>query len=153
MKREAALIPLSRQHHKILVLAQVLRVDVPTYKGMPHLLPDKINFLKEEWENRLLPLLQFEEQKLIPSIKEKNTGAESMVEGLVSFHNQLYNSYEKYIKNQDIDNGVLDLVGHELIAWVRFKERQLFQWMQLELTVDELELLGNVFVELFEKKL
>ena len=42
MKRHSSLVPYSQDHHKILVLAQVLKKDVPDYKGMPTDLKGKI---------------------------------------------------------------------------------------------------------------
>lgn len=35
MERDESLAPLSREHHTTLLLAQLLRLEDPKYKGMP----------------------------------------------------------------------------------------------------------------------
>lgn len=45
-KRHKTLIPLSKSHHQVLMLAQILRSDVPSFKGMPDSLREKIDYMK-----------------------------------------------------------------------------------------------------------
>ncbi len=61
MKRHEALIPLSREHHGALLLAQVLKSDVPDYKGMPTLPAEKAAYALETFTNTLQPHFKKEE--------------------------------------------------------------------------------------------
>ena len=43
MKRHKALIPLSHDHHLLLLLAQLIKKNAPDYKGLPKDLKEKLS--------------------------------------------------------------------------------------------------------------
>lgn len=82
MKRHKALIPLSHDHHHGLLLAQLVKKNVPDYKGLHKNLEGKIKYI-----------LSAIEKKLLSSAERKNKNCKTST---------LTNNISKdFIENQD----------------------------------------------------
>jgi len=135
LKRQPGLIPLSREHHRVLLLAQLLKKNVPDYRGMPTTIEGKLQYLHDAYHAEFLPHIQKEEQILLPLVEEHAPGLGHMCELLVDEHEQLkeqitallslqppYNELE--VKEQFNELGLL------LEQHVRMEERMFFQRIQ-----------------------
>jgi hypothetical protein len=141
LPRHPALIPISQRHHKVLLCAQIIRSDVPAYKHYSKEQSFIEPYLNEQWENLIAPLLQWEQLQLFTM---PNTQA-SLWEGLSELQAPLITAYAACKQSFSPRNA--DEVAHRLIAWVRYKERQLFPWIQQNWTVDDLEKLQASFTK------
>ncbi|HPD52985.1 MAG TPA: hemerythrin domain-containing protein, partial [Bacteroidia bacterium] len=89
MKRHPALITLSREHHDGLVIAQVLKSDVPAYRGMPDRPADRLDYFKARFVTALKPHFISEEQYLFPMLKGRDAGVDDLLNRLTEEHREL----------------------------------------------------------------
>ena len=89
MKRHSSLVPYSQDHHKILVLAQVLKKDVPDYKGMPTDLKGKIELTERYFKDIIRPHEDKEEEMLFPMIKGKDEEIDELILALEKEHDSM----------------------------------------------------------------
>ena len=131
MKRHPALTPLSREHHLLLVLAQVLKQDVPAYKNMPATPAEQRAYALEQYAQLIEPHFAWEEKVLLPLAKRYGDKLQRLVEQVQAEHQSLRSAFEQLpsVNVEELPQ-VLDLLGRELAANVRFEERVLFQKMQ-----------------------
>ncbi len=73
MKRHPALVPLSREHQKGLLLAQLIKKNAPDYNGLPNDLIGKMNYAKEVYNNELVQHFKDEEELVFPFSKRKKS--------------------------------------------------------------------------------
>ncbi|HKK77503.1 MAG TPA: hemerythrin domain-containing protein [Saprospiraceae bacterium] len=128
LKRDPALIPLSREHHKGLILAQLLKSDVPNYKGLPDDIPGKVAFAKTEYEQRLKTHFEREESWLIPLCQGKNKNLREMAQRIHEEHNQIREKITQL--NEQSTPETLDQLGRLIESHIRFEEREWFQALQ-----------------------
>jgi len=128
LKRDPALIPLSREHHKGLILAQLLKSDVPNYKGLPDDIPGKVAFAKTEYEQRLKTHFEREENWLIPLCQGKNKNLREMAQRIHEEHNQIREKITQL--NEQSTPETLDQLGRLIESHIRFEEREWFQALQ-----------------------
>ena len=124
MKRHEALKPLSREHHGALLLAQVLRNDVPDYKGMPTLVADKAAYALETFNNSLQPHFVKEEQ-VLAKLRNCSEALDLLIAEIVSEHTGLTASFLS-LKKAVPPEKVLHELGEKLVAHIRKEERVLF---------------------------
>jgi iron-sulfur cluster repair protein YtfE (RIC family) len=131
MKRHPALMPLSRQHHQLLVLAQVLKHDVPAYKNMPATPSEQRAYALERYAKLIEPHFAWEEKVLLPLAERYGDKLQRLVAQVLTEHQALKEAFEKLPITSEADlPNELDLLGRALSANVRFEERVLFQKMQ-----------------------
>ena len=89
MKRHRSLIPLSRDHHRGLLLAQLLKKDAPEYKGLPTDATGKYNYLLDKWKFELKPHFKNEEKILFSSVKGISQQVDLLINELKTEHDEL----------------------------------------------------------------
>ena len=89
MKRHPALITLSREHHDGLVIAQVLKSDVPAYRGMPDRPADRLEYFKARFVTALKPHFISEEQVPVPDAERTRRRRRRRLNRLVQEHREL----------------------------------------------------------------
>ncbi|WP_337865523.1 hemerythrin domain-containing protein [Ignavibacterium sp.] len=89
MERHKALIVLSRDHQKGLMLAQLLKEDARPYKGLPTDLPGKMNYAKETFHSDLSKHFEDEEKILFPFVKGKDLNCDKLIDELLDEHHSL----------------------------------------------------------------
>ncbi|MFW5700071.1 MAG: hemerythrin domain-containing protein [bacterium] len=146
MKRHEKLIPLSREHHKMLLLAQLLKKDAPAYRGMPALLPEKLHYAVHTYKSLIIDHFHREEIYLFPVIKSVSV-ADELVTELEAEHQQIKSRFDKILNGfvhdkENVHNLALLLESH-----VRKEERQLFQIVQNELPFHLLDKLNLTRIE------
>lgn len=136
LKRHPALQAISRKHHEVLLLAQVLRSDVPAYDGTPKTVNEKRAHYQTEYKRLLEPLLA-QDQALIAHMPE-NPSVKSLLNGLQDFDMLIIKASQQW---QEAERGpdFVDSLARTIAGYVRFKERQLFEAMQTYLSTENLE--------------
>lgn len=130
LKRHPALIPLSRHHHKDLLLAQLLKRDVPNYKGLPTDTPGKVAFAKQEYEQRLRQHFSWEAEVLMPATRAYHEKLRVMAEQVQSEHQQIADLIHALSPISTSEQ--LDQLGQLLEQHIRFEERIWFSAIQEE---------------------
>lgn len=132
MIREKFLIQLSKEHHDFLILAQLLKKDVPDYKGLPNNLNDKILYAKDKFNLKIKSHF-FTEQKIFNYLKD----VDHIYTELCSEYENDHKIIERMLLNlnpnfSDIEN--LNEAGIKIYDHTRKEERLLFQQLQSTLT-------------------
>ena len=129
MERHKNLAPLSREHHRFLVLSQLLKTGAPNYKGLPTTSAGKMAYLNEVFENTLLPYIWREETRLFPILREYGPDLSELCDTLRNEHVNIIGLIRKANNTRNIE-AALDQIGVELALHIRKEERQLFQLAQ-----------------------
>ena len=124
MKRHEALIPLSREHHGALLLAQVLKSDVPDYKGMPTLPAEKAAYALETFTNTLQPHFK-KEELLMQKVKDLNERLDTLVAEIFREHIELTEAFLSLHQSNNLEKS-LHVLGEKLTDHIRKEERVLF---------------------------
>lgn len=137
IKRHNALAPLSRDHHRGLILSQLIKKDAPDYKDLPKTTFDKVKYTINFYKSELVKHFKNEEDILYPAVKNKSNEIDELFEDIISEHNkikQLVVQLESGEKNSDI----LNELGVLLELHIRKEERLLFEKIQNLLSDEEL---------------
>lgn len=132
MIREKFLIQLSKEHHDFLILAQLLKKDVPDYKGLPNNLNDKILYAQDKFNSKIKSHF-VTEQKIFDYLKD----VDHIYTELCSEYENDHKIIERMLLNlnpnlSDIEN--LNEAGIKIYDHTRKEERLLFQQLQSTLT-------------------
>lgn len=128
LKRDPALVPLSREHHKGLILAQLLKSDVPDYKGLPTDIPGKVAYAKAEYEQRLKAHFEREETWLLPISKRAGGELADMARRVSKEHQEIRTAIANLHEASAPET--LDALGRKLEQHIRFEEREWFRALQ-----------------------
>ena len=142
MKRHAALIPLSRQHHDGLALCVFIERDLSDDAG-PAVAERLRKQVLDAWELELSGHFAVEEQVLFPAAREAIQQPDT-VDQLVREHDEIraeISSLES-AEGSDLVAGLLSL-RQRLVAHIRFEERVLFEAIQASVSEDGLLDLGR----------
>ncbi len=143
MKRHFGLVEFSRDHHQALILAQICKRNSPQYKGMPATIDEKAEYAVKMWGRELKPHFQFEEKYLIPISESKTEKLRELCRRIILEHEEIEKLITKIAGREELEI-VLDEFGNLLDNHVRFEEREWFDEIQKELTVEEIEHLAVV---------
>lgn len=130
MKRHQVLIPISREHHQLLMMAQLLKKDAPAYRGLPSLLNHKLAYASEEYTHLIQPHLHRDEYIVYPFLREFSMLAPILEE----LHRLMEEIKQLFNKIEVLDEKDTDSLGIALEKYVRIKERALFQEAQQHLS-------------------
>lgn len=144
MKRHESLIPLSQQHHSLLILAQLIKKDSPQYKGLPTNIPEKRIYTLNKFKEEIVPHFEAEELILIPFILGKNKRIDNLSEEIIIEHQKISEFVELVRSKVDIEEN-LDNLGKLLSGHIRKEERELFQLIQEIFSEEQLSKLLNQF--------
>lgn len=128
LKRHPALVPLSREHHKGLILAQLLKSDVPDYKGLPTDIPGKVAYAKTEYEQRLEAHFEREEGWLVPISLQAGGILAEMAQRIIEEHRAIRSAIANLHEASAPET--LDALGRQLEQHIRFEEREWFRALQ-----------------------
>ncbi|NJL13494.1 MAG: hemerythrin domain-containing protein [Microscillaceae bacterium] len=143
MKRHPHLIPLSREHHQGLLLAQLLKADAPPYPGLPTDLLGKIQYARQKYEQLLRPHFEKEETRLFARIPGHYPDLQALIATLQEEHAELHWLFGQLHHPATIHPDALDHLGKLLEQHIRREERQFFQELQVSLTEAEMHELGQ----------
>jgi len=144
LKRHAALVPLSQDHHFGLLLVWKIR------KGLKvgfekHRIADYLEYF---FESHLEPHFELEEKQLFPFLPEEDLHRKK-----VEMEHQELRDLRTSIASSDkaTVGDQLEKFCQDLEAHIRFEERELFQHMQAVLDADQLEELEEKVHSIHEK--
>lgn len=137
MKRHKALILLSHDHHKGLLLAQLLKKNAPPYKGLPSDPDGKMNYAIEAFRSDLTIHFKDEEEILFPLLRNKTSELDEIIGELLHEHKIIKDGISS-LKQSDELVKQLDEIGVMLEKHIRKEERILFQKAQSVLSEAEL---------------
>lgn len=116
---------LSRDHHRALILAQLLKKGAPVYKGMPTDLIGKADYASTFYCTALIKHFKDEEQAVIGKTKGIDDGLDKLADEIVSEHKQLGDLFIAIKEAEDLETH-LDKLGRSLEQHIRKEERELF---------------------------
>jgi iron-sulfur cluster repair protein YtfE (RIC family) len=128
MKRHPSLIPLSREHHEVLILAQLLKPNAPHYKGLPHTMEGKKEYALALFQKSIKPHFEKEEAVLKRTAGYHETIA-ALGEAISNEHRQLTALFQQ-LQNGTATETVLQQTGLLLESHIRKEERELFPAIQ-----------------------
>ena len=130
MRRHPKLIPLSRQHRKMLMLAQLLKKGAPPYKGLPRSPEGKIEYAIGLYIQLIEKHFAIEEAFVFPLLGGTPT-LDPLIAELKEEHQHL-RAYFQQLDPAKPNLELMDSLGHLLEKHIRKEERQYFQAVQSE---------------------
>lgn len=141
MKRHETLQPLSREHHEVLVLAQLLKKDAPPYKGLPRDTEGKAQYALDFYSKHIVSHFYTEEKILFPAVSGYNARIDDLIAELQAEHSQIISLFEQ-LKLGISKAETMDKLGRLLTHHVRKEERELFESIQASVPPAVLEKLS-----------
>ncbi|MDQ5894526.1 MAG: hypothetical protein QG596_787 [Actinomycetota bacterium] len=140
MKRSAALIPLSHDHHQVLFVAKLLR-DAPEAADRGEAARSAfLEFWRSEGENHF----RIEEEVLTPGAGLPGPLAEEGLARMRVEHIRI-RGLVSYLSDE-VEPEKLRELGQALADHVRFEERELFPLIEKSLSAEQLDHLGALIV-------
>lgn len=134
MKRHAALVPLSREHHGGLILSRLIQKDAPLYKGLPTDLQGKAEYAVKFYRDELIQHFEHEEM-MLPFLKDIDQHLDQLLDNMVNEHKTLHILFSELLDQPDL-LPKLNALGQLLEKHIRAEERELFPLIQ-EIVDDE----------------
>ncbi|NJO02758.1 MAG: hemerythrin domain-containing protein [Bacteroidia bacterium] len=125
MRRHPELIPISREHHPMLLLAQLLKKDAPPYRGLPTTLDGKASYAVNIYESFIRYHFTRENEVLFPEVKALCPGLVNLSHELEQDHQQMAEIFRD-IAEQQYDEDTLHHLGSALELHIRKEERFFF---------------------------
>ena len=150
MKRHAALVPLSRQHHDGLALCVFIGRDLRGGAG-PAVLERLRNQALDAWRLELSGHFAVEEKVLFPQVRDLIPVPEA-VDRLVREHDDIRTEIAllEEARGRELEARLRSL-RERLVAHIRFEERVLFEAVQNSVGEEMLEDLGRRIDEMLPK--
>lgn len=124
MKRHPKLIPISRKHHEVLLLARLIRDDAPPYKGLPVEKNEKVKYAQEKLAQLIQPTFEVTRQVFDYANSLQNETLLKQSESLSQLQSDIISAF------QNLTEKSMDTTGKLLEGYVRKTEREFFQQLQ-----------------------
>ena len=131
LKRHVALQPLSREHHHTLLLSWKIREGLKREIEIERIK----RYTDWFWVNHIQPHFEFEELYIFPILGDDN----SLIKRAKREHSRLKRLFMSQQRERDEIN--ITLIEEELVAHVRFEERELFNEIQKSANKEQLALI------------
>jgi iron-sulfur cluster repair protein YtfE (RIC family) len=132
MKRHPSLVPLLRDHRRILFFAQVIMHGGASFQEAPTTTVEKLRYALSFYHDVLQAHLEREEVLLVPSVRGIDGEIDALLEAIVAEHTvirQRVHRLAALTQAAEIE-AALDQLGRLVEAHVRKEERQLFGRIQ-----------------------
>ena len=133
MRRIDELAALSREHHKMLILAQLLKSDSPDYKGLPNDIIGKQRYAQKLFADCIHPHFEFEEKELFPAVAGIHHEIDQLIYVLIDDHAEINRLFQLMEGDTKIALGselALNDLGVSIESHVRLEEREFFELIQ-----------------------
>ncbi len=128
MKRHPSLVPLSKEHHDALILAQLVKKNAPVYKGLPETVEGKKDYALAMFCNHLLPHFK-KEEAILQQVEGCHQSIDRLAGIIIEEHKELVVLFSQLESDPDTAS-VLDKTGYLLESHIRKEERELFPLIQ-----------------------
>ncbi|MGE3962156.1 MAG: hemerythrin domain-containing protein [Dehalococcoidia bacterium] len=143
MERDPRLIQLSREHHHALVLSLRIERELPaaSVTEMQALYGDLVRF----WNAGLQPHFSCEDECMLARLAAHADPGLQLAGRLQRDHREIEGLVDAMASARTADErrDALASFGVKLRDHIRWEERQLFEWMQVELDTSELDAIGE----------
>lgn len=129
MKRHDQLAHLSREHHEVLIVAQLLKSGSPEYPRLPKTIPGKLGYALEKYEQVLKHHIEREESILFPAVAGIDPRIDQLIYELQDDHLEIETGFQRLEADANILLA-MDSLGKLLEEHVRKEERDFFQLLQ-----------------------
>ena len=131
LRRHDWLIPYSRAHHRMLVVAQVLKNDVPTYRGMPSSDEGRREYALHQYSELVTLEFASVERELITMARRMGGQAARLALQVLQEQQEIIQAFEalEEAEKHELSERMNEL-GYQLASHVRFKERIFFMALQ-----------------------
>ena len=144
MKRHPAFAPLSRDHHRSLLLAQSIKKGAPPFRGMATTDDGKRDEIILHFEEHLKDHFR-KEEKVFADCRNVSPQTDELITELIGEHRRVEELIHDLIIGKEITN-TLDALGFLLEKHIRKEERQLFELLQQKLSADKLNHIASVLL-------
>ena len=138
MKRHESLAPLSRHHHRGLMLAQLLRKGAPVYRNMPETTEEKISYAVRFFKNELKEHFE-KEAAVFDLVKPVSTELENLANDLIIEHEKLECLFYSLTEDRTGAVETMNEIGELLSSHIRKEERVFFPLIQENCPEDKLQ--------------
>ena len=152
MKRHSAFTPLSRDHHRTLILAQSIKKGAPAFRGMATTVEGKREETIYHFEKHLKNHFR-KEEKVFADCRIASPQIDELISEIIEEHRQVEELIHDLSKKdpskkeeKEIIN-TLDTLGFLLEKHIRKEERVLFELLQEKLSAEKL---NDIAAELFQ---
>jgi iron-sulfur cluster repair protein YtfE (RIC family) len=136
MKRHEAIAPLSRDHHHSLILAQMMKKDAPSYKGLPGNVAEKALYAQEQFEKHIVQHFQ-QEETILENVKHMHPSINALAAEIKSDHFELTALFNSLATTNDPEM-IMNKLALKLEYHIRLEERILFPLLQEQCSETEL---------------
>ena len=136
MKRHPAVAPLSRDHHRTLLLAQSIKKGAPQYRGMATTDEGKREEITLHFEEHLKDHF-IKEEKIFAECRNVSPQTDELITEIIEEHQRVEELIRALKEGNEITN-TLDALGFLLEKHIRKEERQLFELLQENLSEEKL---------------
>jgi hemoglobin len=127
MKRHASLQPLSREHHEVLLLAQLLKIKAPVYKGLPVNDKEKIAYACDLFERNIAQHF-LEEEEIISLSSNLDRSLSEVNQEIINEHLELRSLFSSLSFESQPEQ--LDHLANKLESHIRKEERVWYPLLQ-----------------------
>jgi iron-sulfur cluster repair protein YtfE (RIC family) len=131
MQRHPTLVPLSKEHQRLLFVCRYLKKDAAPYEGFPLETDAKLAYIVKVFQEVMVPHIQKEEY-LFEMCTGLHPEIDELIKELILEHQQISRMYSALTVTTDMITA-MDLLACSLEEHIRKEERVLFEKLQLEL--------------------
>lgn len=138
-KRHPALIPVARDHHECLILAQrLMRGGSASDREWPPEPVLQAGRLADFFDRHLQQHFVIEEELVFPAARSTSMQADDLVSQLLNEHREMTRQIRDLAANPQVTAAELAAFGEFLNAHIRLEDRQFFPLMEAEMSPEAL---------------
>ena len=138
-RRHPALIPVARDHHECLILAQrLMHGTKASDRDWPAEPVQQAATLAAFFARHLRQHFRVEEEIVFPAARGAGSEAENLVSQLLDEHREMAALVDQLAANPQVTAAELAAFGQLLNAHIRLEDRQLFPLMEAQMPADAL---------------
>ncbi|MBK8610730.1 MAG: hemerythrin domain-containing protein [Chitinophagaceae bacterium] len=137
MKRHESIAPLSRDHHRSLILAQLLKKNAPVYRDLPENAKDKAAYAQQQFKEHIEKHFE-QEELMLDKVKGIHREIDKLAVEIIHEHRVLRELF-KSSGESPVENEKLNNLGNKLEGHIRKEERVLFPLLQQYCTEEKLQ--------------
>jgi hemerythrin-like domain-containing protein len=141
MKRHPAFVPLSRDHHRTLILAQAIKKGAPPFRGMAVTDEGKRAEVIQHYEEHMKDHFR-KEENIFSGCRSLSPQTDQLIAEIFDEHREVQKKVNDLNEGKDIVN-TLDALGILLEKHIRKEERELFELLQQKLSDEKLKRIAD----------